>query len=87
MRNKYIHIQYLTQLKIYVSFKESVSRDFSGPFFACMDRSRSVLEPLTVFNFFLLSLLFYIYVGSLDKVNAKSKWLNNVQPHFSANQY
>ncbi len=33
-------------------FKEHVSRDFSGPFLACMDRYRSVWYPLTVFNFF-----------------------------------
>jgi hypothetical protein len=33
------------------SFKVSVSRDFSGPFLACMDGSRSEKEPLTVFNF------------------------------------
>ncbi len=32
--------------------KGSVSQDILGPFLACMDRSRSVKEPLTVLNFF-----------------------------------
>ncbi len=42
---------------------------FLGPFLTCKDRSRSVSEPLTVFNFSVEPLMLYL---RLNAVNAKS---------------
>jgi hypothetical protein len=44
---------------------------FLGSFWKCTDRSRSVYEPLTVFNFSVEPLILYLHV-KLDAVNAKS---------------
>ncbi len=67
-------------------FKGSVSWDFSGSILACMDRL-GLYKNLWLFLIFSVEPLILYLRLKLDAVNAKSKWLNNVLPHFSANQY